>query len=257
MRLLLAAAALALVSPTTFAQGQPATAAQAAPASRPPTAPDPERARRGQAVFERFCISCHGAHGDGRGYSAQWLDPAPRDFTGGIFKWRSTPSGTLPTEGDLVRTVSRGLSHTNMPSWAPLGGRAVRDVVEYVKTFSPRWQRESPGEPIKIPPAPPEDEASRRRGAELFTQMGCFSCHGEKGKGDGPSMPTLLDDWGHKIVPYDFTGGTSLKCGDRPEDIYRVFMTGLTGSPMPSYDGQLSPDDAWHLVHFLQTLRSQ
>jgi len=87
--------------------------------------------------------------------------------------------------------------------------------------------------------------------------MGCFNCHGEKGKGDGPAMPTLLDDWGHKIVPYDFTGGATLKCGDRPEDIYRVFMTGLTGSPMPSYDGQVSPEDAWNLVHYLQTLRSQ
>lgn len=252
MRVLLAVAALALVALAALAQEQPAVAQ-----ARPPTAPDPERALRGKAVFDRFCISCHGAHGDGRGYSAQWLDPAPRDFTGGIFKWRSTPSGTLPTEGDMVRTVSRGLSQTNMPSWAPLGERAVRDVVEYLKTFSPRWQRESPGGPIKILPEPPDGEASRHRGGELYTQMGCFNCHGEKGKGDGPAMPTLLDDWGHKIVPYDFTGGTSLKCGDKPEDIYRVFMTGLTGSPMPSYDGQLSPDDAWHLVHFLQTLRSQ
>jgi cytochrome c oxidase cbb3-type subunit I/II len=257
MRRLLAAASLALVSRTAFAQGQPAgpEAKVAAPAARPPTAPDPERARRGQAVFERFCISCHGAAGDGRGYSAQWLDPTPRDFTRGIFKWRSTPSGTLPIDADLVRTVSRGLSHTNMPSWEPLGGRAVRDVVEYVKTFSPRWLTESPGEPIKIPPEPPDNEASRGRGAEVYKQMGCANCHGDKGKGDGPAMPTLLDDWGHKIIPYDFTGGSSLKCGDRPEDIFRVFMTGLTGSPMPSYEGQISPDDAWHLVHFLQTLR--
>ncbi|HET7786954.1 MAG TPA: c-type cytochrome [Myxococcales bacterium] len=246
MRSLLCAAAAALA--LDAAQGQPAAL---------PRPPDPQRAARGAQVFDRFCVSCHGKHGDGRGYSAQWLDPAPRDFTGGIFKWRSTPSGTLPTDDDLVRTVSRGLRHTNMPSWAPLGERTVRDVVEYVKTFSPRWLTEPPGKPIVIPPAPPDGEQSRKRGAELYTQMGCFNCHGAKGKGDGPAMPTLLDDWGHKIVPFDFTGGVGLKCGDRPEDVYRVFMTGLTGSPMPSYAEQLSPDDAWHLVHYLQTLRMQ
>ena len=133
----------------------------------------------------------------------------------------------------------------------------MRDVVEYVKTFSPRWLHESPQAPIPIPPAPPDGAASRQRGAAVYKEMGCFNCHGELGKGDGPSMPTLLDDWGHKIVPYDFTVGTSLKCGDRPEDVYRVFMTGLTGSPMPSYTGQLSPEDAWHLVHFLQVLRTR
>ncbi len=249
MKTFLCTAALALLPLAALAQG---------PGPAPlPSAPDPARARRGAEVFERFCVSCHGKHGDGRGYSAQFLDPAPRDFTGGIFKWRSTPSGSLPTDEDLVRTVSRGLAHTNMPSWAPLGERAVRDVVEYVKTFSPRWQTERPGEPIKIPPEPPDSAESRKRGAELYQQQGCFNCHGAKGKGDGPSMPTLLDDWGHKIVPFDFTGGVRLKCGDRPEDVYRVFMTGLTGSPMPSYDGQLTPDEAWALVHYLQTLRAQ
>lgn len=250
MKTFFCALTLALVS--TNAHAQPTGTA-----GRPATAPDPARARRGAQVFERFCVSCHGQHGDGRGYSAQWLDPAPRDFTGGIFKWRSTPSGSLPTDADLVRTISRGLRHTNMPSWASLGDRAVRDVVEYVKTFSPRWETEAPREPLKIPPEPPDNEQSRKRGAEVYQQQGCFNCHGAKGKGDGPAMPTLLDDWGHKIVPYDFTGGVGLKCGDRPEDIYRVFMTGLTGSPMPSFDGQMTPEDAWHLVHYLQTLRSE
>jgi cytochrome c oxidase cbb3-type subunit I/II len=250
MRSVLCGAALTLASLAAGAQPVKAPA-------HPPTPLDPARVRRGAEVFDRFCVSCHGKHGDGRGYSAQWLDPAPRDFTGGIFKWRSTPSGSLPTDEDLVRTVSRGLRHTNMPSWAPLGDRAVRDVVEYVKTFSPRWQTETPREAIKIPPEPPDDEQSRKKGGELYVQMGCFNCHGAKGKGDGPAMPTLLDDWGHKIVPYDFTGGVGLKCGDRPEDIYRVFMTGLTGSPMPSYDEQLKPQDAWNLVHYLQTLRAQ
>ena len=63
----------------------------------PPRPPDAARASRGKAVYERNCISCHGEQGDGRGYSAQWLDPRPRDFTRAIFKCRSTPSGTRST----------------------------------------------------------------------------------------------------------------------------------------------------------------
>jgi mono/diheme cytochrome c family protein len=255
MRFLQCAAAMLL--PLSPVLAQQSGASQSPSAGRPATAPDLARARRGAIVFDRFCVSCHGIHGDGRGYSSPYLDPAPRDFTRGIFKWRSTPSDSLPTDADLVRTITRGLNHTNMPSWAPLGERAVRDVVDYVKTFSPRWLRESPGPVLQIPPEPPDTPESRRRGAELYTEMGCFNCHGEKGKGDGPAMPTLLDDWGHKIVPFDFSGGTRLKCGDRPEDVYRVFMTGLTGSPMPSYAGQLSPQDAWNLVHYLQVLRAE
>jgi len=64
----------------------------------------------------------------------------------------------------------------------------------------------------------------------------------------------LKDDWGNKTVPYDFTSGANLKCGDRPEDLYRVFMTGLSGSPMPSFADSLTPADAWNLVHFLRSL---
>ena len=247
---------LAIFFPMSAVLAQRTEPPRAVSGERPPTAPDAARARRGAIVFDRFCVSCHGVHGDGRGYSSPYLDPAPRDFTRGIFKWRSTPSESLPTNEDLIRTVTRGLNHTNMPSWAPLGDRAVRDVVEYVKTFSPRWVRESPGKPIQIAAEPPDTPESRRRGGELYTQMGCFNCHGEKGKGDGPSMPTLLDDWGHKIVPFDFSGGTKLKCGDRGEDVYRVLQTGLTGSPMPSYADQLSPEDTWNLVHYLQVLRA-
>jgi cytochrome c oxidase cbb3-type subunit 2 len=225
-----------------------------APAA-PPVPVDKARAQRGEAVYERFCLSCHGSFGDGRGYSAPALDPAPRDFTKAMFKWRSTPSGALPRDEDLLRTLRQGVYHSAMPAWEVLGDRNLRDVAEYLKTFSPRWQSEGPPAALAIPAAPADDAASRTKGAELYKQLGCAACHGEKGRGDGPSAPTLIDDWGRKIVPFDFTAG-SLKCGDKPEDIYRVFMTGLNGTPMPSFAGTVSPEDTWHLVHYLRTLRS-
>ena len=77
-------------------------------------------AKAGAAAYRRFCIGCHGPAGDGRGENAQWIDPKPRDFTEANFKCRSTPTGTLPTDADLERSVTRGFVTTNMPSWRPL-----------------------------------------------------------------------------------------------------------------------------------------
>lgn len=231
----------------------PARADAPAEAHAPPPL-DEARVHRGAAVYERYCLSCHGPDGDGRGYSAPWIDPMPRDFTKGAFKWRSTPSGSLPTDDDLLRTVTQGLFHTNMPSWGVLGERDLRAVLEYIKTFSPRWKEEAPGPSLVIPPEPADDAESRQKGAEVWAQMGCANCHGPGGKGDGPSAPTLVDDWGNKIVPHDFTRGQTLKCGKRPQDLYRVFMTGLNGTPMPSFGGSMSPQEAWALVHFVRTL---
>ena len=238
---------------------QSAEQGQTAPAEKPPNPPKPlieSRVERGKHVYQRYCISCHGENGDGRGYSAQWLNPQPRDFSRGIFKCRSTPSGTLPVDDDLLRTMNEGLYHTNMPSWAVLGGRNLRDVVEYLKTFSPRWKEEGPGDPIAYAPEPPDGAASRNKGQAIWNAQACFNCHGQGGKGDGPSVPTLYDDWGNHIAPFDFTSSPHRKCGNTDRDLYRTFLTGINGTPMPSFADTVSPEDAWHLVHFLKTLQS-
>jgi len=244
----------AMVPALAFAQAPD----QNAPAEKPPNPPRPPdmaMAAQGKMVYERFCISCHGINGDGRGYSAQWLDPHPRDFTRAIFKCRSTPSGTLPTDDDLMRTLHEGLYHTNMPSWAVLGDTNLRHVIEYIKTFSPRWKEEGPGDPIKVVSEPPDDAASIKKGQALWNSQACFNCHGQTGKGDGSSVPTLFDDWGFHITPFDFTSSPRRKCGNGDADLYRTFLTGLNGTPMPSFADTVTPEDAWHLVHFLKTLQ--
>lgn len=254
----------AILLPAAFAAAQTGPAAKPAnppateAAEKPPNPPRPideARAARGKAVYQRFCISCHGEYGDGRGYSYPWLDPRPRDFTRAVFKCRSTPSGTLPVDEDLLRTLREGLYHTNMPSWAVLGDRQLRDVAEYVKTFSARWKEEGPGDPIAIAREPADDADSRKKGLAVWNAQACFNCHGQSGKGDGPSVPTLFDDWGNHLVPFDFTSSPHRKCGNADSDLYRTFLTGLNGTPMPSFADTVSPEDAWHLVHFLKTLR--
>jgi mono/diheme cytochrome c family protein len=212
-------------------------------------------AAEGAKAYRRYCVGCHGPDGDGTGENAQWLEPRPRDFTAAVFKCRSTPTGTLPTDADLYHSVSRGFVTTNMPSWLPLTQQTRVDLVAYVKTFSPRWQTQGPGTPISVPPETPATVESILRGRALFQKMECWKCHGPAGHGDGPSASTLTDSKDNPIRPYNFSTGSRFKCGTANEDLYRIFMTGVDGTPMPSFADNLQPADAWDLVHFLRTMQ--
>jgi cytochrome c oxidase cbb3-type subunit I/II len=209
--------------------------------------------KRGKLVYERYCISCHGEKGNGEGEFAEWISPKPRDYRQGTFKWRSTPSGSLPTDADIEKTLEGGLYGTFMPTWYAIGHRSRMDVIAYIKTFSERWQKEQPQASIAIPAEPPNDAASVQRGRTAYVKYNCSQCHGDRGQGDGPSAHDLKDDWGNPIVPYNLTEG-HIKCGDTATDVYRVFMTGLTGTPMPSFADSVNADDGWDLAHYILSL---
>ncbi len=211
-------------------------------------------ARSGKALYRRYCLACHGVHGDGAGENAPHLDPRPRDFTRATFKCRSTPSGSLPTDSDLYDTISRGIYNSGMPPWRPLTRQQRADLVAYIKTFSARFQEEQPAAPLAIPPGPPTSAESVQRGAALFQSMNCWSCHGKEGRGNGPSALTLTDSKGYPILPFDLTSGTRFKCGETDGELFRVLMTGLDGTPMPSFADAIKPDQVWDLVHYIQTL---
>ncbi len=220
----------------------------------------PQLIRQGKEVYERYCVGCHGEKGDGNGPAARWLDPKPRDFTRAAFKFRTTPSGTLPTDADLHRTISRGVFRSSMPAWFLMPESEKVAVIQYIKTFSDRWKDPYEYEPPIFIPDPPDfvgTPESIARGKELYKLMRCYNCHGETGHGDGPSAATLTDDHGRKIRPFDFTSGV-LKGGPGLKDIYRTFSTGLDGTPMPSYYDSLPNDeDRWHLVSYIISLRNQ
>jgi len=211
-------------------------------------------AQQGKIVYERYCVLCHGEKGDGKGHFSEDTTPVPRDFRQGTFKWRSTPSGSLPTDADLEKVLITGLYGTSMSSLlTTLSHQQRLDVVAYIKTFSPRFATEKPQPSIIIPPEPPYTPESVKRGAAVYEKFNCAQCHGDGAEGDGPSADDLLDDWGNPIVPYDLTEG-HIKCGNSGPDIYRVFIGGLNGTPMPSFADSISPDEAWDLVHFIQSL---
>ena len=210
--------------------------------------------KRGKELFRRYCIGCHGPEGNGEGENAPYLNPRPRDFTLGLFKCRSTLSGSIPLDKDLFDTISRGIHGTFMPSWLALVPQQRADLIAYIKTFSKRFQEEQPGEPIRIPAEIAETPESIERGRDLYKQLGCFECHGPEGRGDGPAALTLRDAKGILAPPYNFYSSPPLKCGSTDGDIYRSLMTGLDGTPMPAYAFWLKPDQGWDLVHFLRSL---
>ncbi len=142
-----------------------------------------------------------------------------------------------------------------MPPWVALTGQNRVDVVSYIKTFASRWRTAKPGTPITIPPEPTPTIQSILHGRELYQRMECWKCHGPAGHGDGPSAKTLTDNKDDPIRPYNFETGSRFMCGTTNQDLYRIFMTGLDGSPMPSFADQLKPAEAWDLVHFLRTLQ--
>jgi cytochrome c oxidase cbb3-type subunit 2 len=189
---------------------------------------------RGERVYRRACAACHGAAGDGDAPAATYLNPRPRDFTAGTFKFRSTPSGEPPTDQDLIRVVEKGVPSTTMPAWEGLlAERQISDVVAYIKSFSASFDGAEPA-PIEIPEEPAVTQQTISDGKSVYVIMQCWSCHGTEGRGDGATADRLKDDWGQPIRPYDFTGGT-YKAGGDSRDIYKTFETGLDGTPMPSY----------------------
>jgi mono/diheme cytochrome c family protein len=246
---------------------QPAPAQQAPPAEKAAVVPDRNapmeshigkytgHSAAGKQLYYRYCWGCHGFRGDGNGENGPYLNILPRNFVAATFKCRSTPTGTLPLDQDLYNSLVRGLNNSNMPSWITLTSQNRADLIAFIKTFSPRWQTEKPGDPINVPQEPTLTLNSIKHGQELFQKLECWKCHGQEGRGDGPSASTLTDSNDQPIRPYNFAAGSRFKCGVTNSDLYKIFLTGVDGTPMPSFGDVVKPEEAWDLVHYLRTLQ--
>jgi cytochrome c oxidase cbb3-type subunit 2 len=218
----------------------------------------------GKEVYERRCLGCHGTNGDGNGPASTFLyNQRPRNFTNAVFKFRLTKE-SIPTDGDLLRTISRGVRGTAMPAWydLPLNDRlAVIQYIKYVLAVDRSdpgkpyafFAEEPPGPPLYIgkPPAPSPQLLDR--GKEVWEQAKCWECHGKTGKGDGEKAAGLKDDEDFTMVPADLTSG-QFKSGPAVEDIFRTISTGLSGTPMPSYRDAFPDEDRWALAYYILAL---
>jgi DMSO reductase family type II enzyme heme b subunit len=227
----------------------------------------PEFIAQGKDIYFRRCSFCHGLLGDGNGPAADFMDPRPRDFTLGTFKFRTTQSGELPTDADLFRTVSRGLSGTGMQAFdgdlvkSGLSEEQRWAVIAYIKTFAqefddPEIDPIKTGKVINLPDdRPAYSEEIVAKGKAVFERAKCWECHGKQGRGDGQKSFDRKDDWGFPIRIRNVTHPWKIKGGTAVEDIYMRFSTGINGTPMPSFVKALSVEDRWYLANFIKSLQ--
>lgn len=209
----------------------------------------------GERLYLEKCSQCHGDHGDGKGVGAEFFRPLPRDFTSGAFKIRTTESGELPTDEDIKSIIKRGMPYTGMPAWPDFSDGELTELARHIKSFNSDFADTSlHPKVIDIPKPPASSEESIKRGKILYVENKCMDCHGALGRGDGESAPTLNDDWGNPIRPADLTRRWTFRGGPHREDIYRTFMTGLNGTPMPSYAASIEEKDRWALVDYVHSL---
>ena len=214
----------------------------------------PATAAKGKQLYDANCVQCHGAEGKGDGYGAPFLVPPPRDLTGGQFKFRTTAGGQLPTDDDLFRTISRGANGTGMPPWKYLLNDEERwALVEYVKSFEPRFATARAAKPMPLPD-PPGTSRSAERGRQAYDKMQCSKCHGEDGRGVGPSSNAMVDAKGRHVNALNFTQPAAYRAGWTEREIIRTLETGMNGVPMPSYSGAMSTQEEYDLVAYLMSI---
>ncbi|MFQ5888836.1 MAG: c-type cytochrome [Gemmatimonadota bacterium] len=215
-------------------------------------------AERGRALYEKWCVECHGAEGRGDGPAADRMLPRPRDFVQARYQIRTTASGELPTDEDLLNVLRNGMPGTVMPAWPNLGEAERRDVIAYIKSFSRFFQGAAP-QPADLGSDPGGGADALESGRDAYRALECWKCHGDSGRGNGQSAPTL-EDWRKLPIraadltePWGFNGGFTV------EAIHTRMLTGLDGTPMPAYSdalasGVVSDKELWDLARYVRSL---
>jgi cytochrome c oxidase cbb3-type subunit I/II len=210
---------------------------------------------KGKDIYKRNCVMCHGDRGKGDGeWALQFKKNRPRNFRTGIFKFRTTPFGFLPTDSDLKRTIQRGISGTAMPAFTKMSKTDLDAVIRYIKTFSSKWrdsEQIAPAIPFQNPPKQSPFTPGRLEKAKSVFVTHCAPCHGDDRTGKGPAAENLQDVWGYPIAPADLTQ-KHFKSGDSPEDLYRTVALGLGGTPMVGFRETLTDQQIWDLVFFIR-----
>jgi mono/diheme cytochrome c family protein len=236
----------------------------------------PAALEHGREVFTHFCRPCHGDAGDGKGTAAAGLSPPPRDLRLGVYKFAAVAAGQLPSDADFVRIIRHGLHGTAMLAW-DVPEAELDDLIQYLKSFAPRWRTETPGDPVVASPDPwvgREGEAVAR-GTRVYHGLAqcAVACHPayatrpeiyEFTKELTPNevrefRPDLYfavakdSDYGVKILPPDFTFN-DLRGGDTLPDIYRAIAAGIGGTAMPTWKNVLPETDLWAMAHYVRSL---
>jgi mono/diheme cytochrome c family protein len=239
----------------------------------------------GHDTYMNYCMQCHGIEGDGKGPAAPGLNPPPRNFKTGLYKFANVGAGQLPTDDDLKHTIRYGLRGTAMLPW-DISDERLDAVVQYIKTFSPVWKNEVAGTPLLLtsdPFGPERKNEAIALGRKVYHGLAqCWTCHpsyasldevqgyAKELTGNGPNalrpnpeLPILqassYDD--HKFMPPDFTLNF-IKTSGSVESTYQLLGAGVNGTSMPAWKGLLSTSGdekeseqrQWALAYYVASL---
>lgn len=228
----------------------------------------------GRELYQRHCVVCHGARGDGQGQAAYLLSPLPRDFGSGRFRLVSTEN-SVPSDEDLIAVLRRGMPGSAMPPFEWLRDEeqaslalhvrelAREGIVQGLKSYAEEEgedfdeaearsiaaERVTPGAEIELGEAPEVSAALLARGQEFYATS-CAQCHGADGR--ARQVDVQWNEDGSPTRPRDFTAGI-FKGGSSREEIVRRLRCGLPGSPMPSTELEKA-EDAWALASYVASL---
>jgi DMSO reductase family type II enzyme heme b subunit len=213
---------------------------------------------KGEAIYQKRCLQCHGEEGDGLGPAAERLNPPPRDFTLGLYKIRSSAyDAELPNDADLFRMIRDGMPGTAMPGWFDLlSDQDIRDAIAYIKTFAEL--EGAPEEQVDYGTQVQSSPESIAAGDKLFhAEERCSECHGEAGKGD--AVKKLKNDNGERTWPRNLTKPWTFRASNDPKDIFTRISVGIPTTQMPSFADpkskkKLSIEERWHVANYVASL---
>jgi len=253
---------------------------------------DDDTLAAGSVLYRRHCVHCHGLTGDGRGPTAGWVHPHPRDYRRGLFKFTSvSKGGGRARREDLLRTLREGIEGTSMPTFRLLPEEQLEQLVSYVVHLSirgevefevmkglqkPRGSVSKQVEAALIPvarawvsaqqddsrivphPYPYEGDPANPpkdsilRGYQLF--VGDAACIGCH-TDYGRNNSFRYDAWGTLVRPANLTAGV-YRGGRRPIDIYYRIHSGIAPSNMAATADSIAndPRKMWDLVNFVKAL---
>ena len=236
----------------------------------------------GHEKYILYCRPCHGEKGDGRGPAGIGLRPPPRDFREPSFKFGGVEAGELPPDSELMRIVKGGLSGTAMLPWQ-IPDDDLKDVLQYIKTFSPVWTEDEPASPIEITDDPwaGKDQEGVARGKVVYHGLAqCLKCHPAyatkqeiwdatkemTGEGstsafrEGMYFPEakFSEAYKNKLLPPDFLRHT-VRSGNEHgavtrRDLFRTIASGIGGTAMPMWKGSIDDKDIWAIAYFVEDL---
>jgi DMSO reductase family type II enzyme heme b subunit len=241
-------------------QGPPASAPAVPAVVTPINLPDAGVIR---AKYIRHCSACHGMGGRGDGPAAAQLYPRPRDFVDSPLRFASTSGGQDDLIAGLERTIAQGVPRSSMPGFhGVLDESAIAGLARYILSLRAGQQPRAAGT-VDVGMRPPTTPGLVAHGQQLYNDLGCITCHGTAGHGDGPNSRNLVDSIGRPVRPGDLGSGL-YKSGASDADLVRLILTGVPGTPMIPYqdvvarsnpDGSVDLTDAWALAAFIRSLK--